>query len=135
MRISDWSSDVCSSDLNGLPGRRALHATAHVLHARRAAAGLCCSLEPADGDVLDPIRRGGPVRRELRLVLWVERVRGRRRWPEPGAATGEYRGHRADADDGRQLPLLVDCRGRGRSEERRVGKEGGGQCRCWWLPD
>src|SRR3546814_5520932 len=31
MRISDWSSDVCSSDLKGVPGRPSLFGTTHQL--------------------------------------------------------------------------------------------------------
>src|SRR3546814_8288718 len=40
MRISDWSSDVCSSDLGSASTKRAAGATASCSEARRA----CCSI-------------------------------------------------------------------------------------------
>src|SRR3546814_15946894 len=43
MRISDWSSDVCSSDLKGLEGRERRQALAHARHIRPIfAAGKPC---------------------------------------------------------------------------------------------
>src|SRR3546814_10035452 len=43
MRISDWSSDVCSSDLDDVPEVRAhfLHGRDHVRHARLDEASAC----------------------------------------------------------------------------------------------
>src|SRR3546814_8940329 len=61
MRISDWSSDVCSSDLVGIAGQR-LHASereheaARTVHPVRADGEHACDIEGAD----DLARRADP---------------------------------------------------------------------------
>src|SRR3546814_10294983 len=61
MRISDWSSDVCSSDLRGLPDRRCVpkysFASIHWLHRRRNI--VCRRYQP-----FPPVRRGNRRRKE-----------------------------------------------------------------------
>src|SRR3546814_6607500 len=90
MRISDWSSDVCSSDLRRSP---VVRADAGGKRARRiAAADAACVLYGAERSA---------------------HARHGRRDPQPSA------GRRS--------------RG-GRSEERRVGKEGVSTWRSRWLP-
>src|SRR3546814_5932210 len=86
MRISDWSSDVCSSDLPAASPPRGAHL------GRRGS----CRRDRGDG------QQGGG--RALDRPL------------SAGALA---------------LPL---CRGLGRSEERRVGKECVSTCRSRWSP-
>src|SRR3546814_13348005 len=113
MRISDWSSDVCSSDLIRVlaefgvieatverrveqrAGRLDRH-TADAVH-RRHAAGPAGVDEPA----LD-----AALRNALFQQIAIDRRVAR---PEGGAEAG-------------------------RSDERRVGKEGGSPCRYRWAP-
>src|SRR3546814_19641549 len=95
MRISDWSSDVCSSDL------LAFH-----------------HLETIGGH-------------EDRLGRLVHAVVG------PADALGEPRGalRRAHMDDEIDVaPIETEVERRGRSEERRVGKEWVRTCRSRWSP-
>src|SRR3546814_16752593 len=109
MRISDWSSDVCSSDL--------LRLTKH-----------------AAGCKLQENRRGGrsAVADEDRLFGQGEMDAGRF--------------HAGDFGDASRKPaflaLLQSCllpraagAERHRSEERRVGKEGGSPSRSRWVPN
>src|SRR3546814_3504047 len=95
MRISDWSSDVCSSDLGeaAIADRRA---GPHDLGQRDAGQrlGVLLGQRAGDGD-----RRHGPRQ-------------GERRQDHELSGAGEIR-----------------------SEERRVGKECGSQCRSRWWPD
>src|SRR3546814_17654602 len=65
MRISDWSSDVCSSDLGGL-GRSRPQALAETVHLPFA--GVDAEVDPLDHDVLDralPSDLAHEVRRAL----------------------------------------------------------------------
>src|SRR3546814_9792371 len=78
MRISDWSSDVCSSDLDANRGWAARW------FRRRIGRGVCC------------------------FCRWF-----------PG---------------GQRRTVLAADRARGRSEERRVGKECVSTCRSRWSP-
>src|SRR3546814_1563479 len=90
MRISDWSSDVCSSDLIDRPGLQAiveldlgrleirlgpaagfkLHQRIGLLDARRKQAAGTVILEAAPGDAhaVCQKRRGQRISRELRLL-------------------------------------------------------------------
>src|SRR3546814_14377284 len=119
MRISDWSSDVCSSDLA----------------AKRAGADVeTAAVEPhhRDAEALafgaDQILRRHADRIEHHL-------RGRLRMP------AELAFLRAEADAGHVLfaqqarnalrPILTGAR----SEERRVGKECVSTCKTRWAPD
>src|SRR3546814_14906845 len=100
MRISDWSSDVCSSDLAAAPGRRSRHLP---VGARRRRA----ALRAEAGARADPHRRGGrPARRRARTGRAV------RTYPQPA-----------------RKGIDPEAGGRGRSERRRGGKEGVSQCR------
>src|SRR3546814_15011460 len=115
MRISDWSSDVCSSDLvvqDGVAGAPVRPVALPVgpapalLRARRAERvevdGDVAAIAPGVGEV-DPAPR-------RRIVLQVAG------------------GRRVDADE-------ADMRASApRSEERRVGKECVSTCRSRWSP-
>src|SRR3546814_8306756 len=108
MRISDWSSDVCSSDLaqrlrralrDRLPGLLTDHLQCLACQARGAGFQAMHSLVKRIGTGLDPLHR-------LRA---------------PGIEL---------VGDGRQLePRLLE-----RSEGRRVGQEGVSRCRSWMSP-
>src|SRR3546814_20870376 len=121
MRISDWSSDVCSSDLVGHGHQdqaeqyRALHPQAHIEDAAD---------EDADqvGDEAEADVVGGDLfvaevqilqqqsHREVRQRV-ADLVDQHEQQDQPGAAAAEKLGQRPD-----------------RSEERRGGKEGGSKC-------
>src|SRR3546814_17516032 len=120
MRISDWSSDVCSSDLNDE------QASARAQRAQRGGGEL--------------IEREGKSheRKDLRQRTRLHPFR-----PEDGRDC-QRRNHtepcqRGERDDGglgnhpligtAQFGLVMLI-----SEERRVGKECVSKCRTWWSP-
>src|SRR3546814_11965196 len=102
MRISDWSSDVCSSDLaaldqmNGLSGQVAKNVafSAYLLQSIRAA-----------GTAPDAVDED---RRQLQIL------------------------EGATAQTSASLDQLLDARKQERSAERREGKTSGSQCRHRW---
>src|SRR3546814_14669665 len=104
MRISDWSSDVCSSDLGALDARvrmadgRLSSVDARLHDITLDAAGKGLAFAGLDGDVR--LSGGAPVDSELR-------------WRSGSLQGIEF----------------------GRSEERRVGKEGVRTCRSRWSTD
>src|SRR3546814_20226250 len=118
MRISDWSSDVCSSDLIGAEGSRRIHG--HSYRARVAvrgrpdpATGMVIDLEKLeqafaairarlDHHFLDEVEGLGPATME-NLAVWI--------WRQ----------------------LAPDVAGL-RSEERRVGKASVSTFRSRWSP-
>src|SRR3546814_17135909 len=113
MRISDWSSDVCSSDLH-MPARRTV-ARRNVLAGGKAR-------RTVDGDALvvpqdvqaSQLQVAGEADRLMVDAFHQAAVAG----DHPGAMIDQV------------VPdHLV------RSEEGRVGKEGGRTCRCGWAPD
>src|SRR3546814_18947835 len=110
MRISDWSSDVCSSDLPCAPARPA---------ARNP---------PADADRRGTRHRGrSDPRRPCPWLLHRQRIAG----PCP-RTTGCKRGTAGSIAP----PPANQTIGNNehRSEERRVGKEGVSTCSTRWWP-
>src|SRR3546814_15218481 len=118
MRISDWSSDVCSSDLE-----------AAVQGHRTRATGLAQHV----------LRGGGVQRPAIQLLLIVDlhahlfaragrRLRGKREHAA-GRARGEVI---ADALAVVLAELRIAVQAPPRSEARRVGKECGSTVRCGW---
>src|SRR3546814_17219970 len=106
MRISDWSSDVCSSDLGaaGIARAGTQQPAWHIGELR--------SVAPAE---LPRILRSGPGEERLGIEL-------------DGAALQFLLGSRSRTCQQRAGPC---CAGqRRRSEERRVGKECDSTCRC-----
>src|SRR3546814_11297721 len=133
MRISDWSSDVCSSDL--VPGIVALHASAFAGdHARRQAVAARSiatgeAVAGGEGETGTAMARGaafavGDARDAARCILGRQRG-GAQCFGVGFAAVVEVEvGHRAAEQQlfGREAGI----RGPGRlagSEARRVGKE------------
>src|SRR3546814_12998295 len=109
MLISDWSSDVCSSDLRMRANLQAL-------------SGLYRQLE----DVLQPGRRGGDGRSATRtapIPCSLDAVDLRAR----GGIEGVVGGWARDLCERENWNV--------RSEERRVGQEGGRTCRFRGAPD
>src|SRR3546814_20740210 len=117
MRISDWSSDVCSSDLDeevrhcratllGDGGRRLLAALPRLRIDLGAGTDLL--------EALDHYELAGP---EALL-------------DDPAVASDVARLHRAQLD----RPVGADDIELRRSEERRVGKECVSTCRSRWAP-
>src|SRR3546814_15310604 len=129
MRISDWSSDVCSSDLIAL-GQAQVQALAQPAVAHQRHVELHVQL-------VDVVVAGGRARRHAvvlagdgdrvgrvaAFVLAVLVAGGERQRPCPHLeqVAGEVGGEQ------RQLVLA-------RSEERRVGKECVSTCRSRWSP-
>src|SRR3546814_14523913 len=107
MRISDWSSDVCSSDLPFDPS-----------------AAYPAALWLAPRAILQPfpdIRGRAPAE-----TLWRGNTHLRSAWP---AIAGRRRGQASEsAGTARALALV------GRSEESRVGKGCVSTCRYRWTP-
>src|SRR3546814_15388703 len=114
MRISDWSSDVCSSDLPRLDVAEGAGARAGVTedHHRRML------FRPAFADV----RAGRFLANRMQIELAHQLARF--------GITGASR--RLDANPV-GLPGARGAVGHGRSEGRRLGKEWVGPCRSrWW---
>src|SRR3546814_17499210 len=112
MRISDWSSDVCSSDLQHLATVRARIADQDVVVRRQF-------------DAAAAERAGGFERR-----LCFEIAAGGNQF-DAAALTFDV--------GGGNLSLIIDdgmehVAGDFRSEERRVGKDGVSTCRSRWWP-
>src|SRR3546814_18892483 len=106
MRISDWSSDVCSSDLVRVPGG-----------GQRTGLRLAVTDDAGDHDVRVVERRSeGVGQRVAELSALVDRTRHLRRDVARDAA-----------GDG-ELPEQL------RAEERRVGTECVSTCRSRWSP-
>src|SRR3546814_11896949 len=117
MRISDWSSDVCSSDLSAaliiLPGTKATIADLEFLRA-----------QGWDIDIAAHVRRGGHVLGICGGYQMLGRTIADPDGIEGAAATVSGLGY---------LPVETVL-GTERSEERRVGKECVSTCRSRWSP-
>src|SRR3546814_16351030 len=111
MRISDWSSDVCSSDLDDLRDQ------AH-------------GLETLDTQIIEPGELDPPVVHgtdTLELLVL-------RQMPH-GSAGHEHRQRFPAGAPYRAIVICDACRrGRRRSEERRVGIERAGTWKSRWWP-
>src|SRR3546814_13406300 len=110
MRISDWSSDVCSSDLEGMPAWASLTPEQKKLYARQmeAFAAMLSYTDDQFGRLLDELERRGELANTLIIVT-----------SDNGAsAEGGPGGLLTEAYlSNEQAPTQA------RSEERRVGKE------------
>src|SRR3546814_11115075 len=134
MRISDWSSDVCSSDLLAAALARALGAIPVSVSIARSA--------EADGVPL--IEAGYPrvsipwhdsrVREELVFAVIREESGFVQDAVSPAAAVGLMQVTRAAADHSGQRARAQVEFPKVRSEERRVGKECVSTCRSRWSP-
>src|SRR3546814_20032276 len=118
MRISDWSSDVCSSDLGG-----PVHFK-HTPNAPRLLGG----------------RAGVRVRR---LFAQEQRARNQQKHAERDARIGDVEDHEGaegaemqvgEVDDIAKAHAVDDIAERDSSEERREGKECVSTCRYRWWP-
>src|SRR3546814_19774723 len=112
MRISDWSSDVCSSDLRGLA-----HVAVH-----RAQVGDGLPGRDSRQDFAYARVPGG------RIAVTTQREAQRFKVTEDG------HGWLGDLGQ-RHIKHRLFRPPRPRSEERRVGTEGVSQCRMRWQPD
>src|SRR3546814_17466182 len=121
MRISDWSSDVCSSDLDGRHDRERSAAG----RAQASAAGI-----PAGRHDQHPVHRGRRVQRARKdhrrpPAGQVDRLRRACRRPR---RTPQRRSAQANRTRG-------SAEVRARSEERRVGKGCVSTLRAGWSPE
>src|SRR3546814_19608121 len=115
MRISDWSSDVCSSDLHW----------AYAAGARRLSCLIC--IFSSEDDIRAAVSSSEKGARYARRVMAIEEKHDHTILPLRSRGTGkppEKRWIQAIVKD------LVP-----RSEERRVGKECVSTLRSRWLPD
>src|SRR3546814_19168172 len=112
MRISDWSSDVCSSDLVGIVPMTDDYA---------AAVGL-----PKDrGEIVQRVEDGAPAAKAgLKRGDIVTKVGGKDVTPQQSLSYLI-----ANVKPGARVTLEII-----RSEERRVGKACGSTCRSRWSP-
>src|SRR3546814_15761343 len=132
MRISDWSSDVCSSDLEAAGGDR--HA-ADRDRAVRGGGGAAGAAGVADGRGIIPgrIEKGPEFPPALSCFIWL------RSGADFGDVDLHARTHRrrqgnlADVFAFGARRLRLDDR-IDKSEERRVGKECVSTCRSRWSP-
>src|SRR3546814_9825104 len=106
MRISDWSSDVCSSDL---------------LHLQRMFVGMGFGQHADTG-------QAGDLSHRCRIERYLAQRRGKGCHGRQGKATETMAMPRAQQHDAAVLS------GMARSEERRVGKECVSTCRSRWSP-
>src|SRR3546814_16652636 len=126
MRISDWSSDVCSSDLLGLPlqaaavldqFRSGLRTTVAGEGVRQVAvADLHLGVRPGVVGGHEQAAVAGPAEGTVEVLAVVKLQAHQRR--------------RRRVDE-----ALLPVRTRARSEERRVGKECVRTSRSGWTPD
>src|SRR3546814_14895125 len=116
MRISDWSSDVCSSDLTDIY---------------------------VDGEAVRRLERDTIARLQSLMITWVTGETpahdSQHQGPDTSARVTALFGHDClrpvdggQAQPGRVCPKLGGCL---RSEERRVGTERVSKCRPRWWPD
>src|SRR3546814_20562327 len=107
MRISDWGSDLCSSDL--------------------PAVSYCGQGGFGDVIVAPDFATSGTI-----YLSWVEAGSG----DTAGAVVGKAKLVQGAAPriEGLQIIWKQDPKVTGRSEERRVGKEGVRSCRSRWSP-
>src|SRR3546814_16092214 len=107
MRISDWSSDVCSSDLTDQKGRQAHQAHRHQKR------------------IFAPDQIAKPAKEK----------RAERAHRKAGGKGGERKDEAGGFVDPRKKLFRDDRREQAvRSEERRVGKECVSTCRSRWSP-
>src|SRR3546814_12700570 len=131
MRISDWSSDVCSSDL---VHRRLLAVIGAIFEPHITFRRKLRSLADAVDDAA--------VRRlSIEHGRWssqhLDTVQGIHCCPRKGRVAVEIahavkKLHRREPTNDRSIIARVEPVGFPRSEERRVGKECGSQCKTRW---
>src|SRR3546814_19898295 len=120
MRISDWSSDVCSSDLAFAESRvRSLYAAGKPLARIRQTLAVKGVSKPDIEAALERLRDEAetPISDLPAAVAFARRRK-----------LGPYRADPTQRREMRQKDL-------GRSEERRVGKECVSTCRSRWAPE
>src|SRR3546814_12166619 len=118
MRISDWSSDVCSSDLVGQD-------VARVIRADLERSGLFAPIDPKAHIQTPAAMRVQPRFSDWRVLNVDALVNGRIEIQSDGRLRGEFRLWDVTAEQ--QMTGL-------RSEERRVGKEWVSTGRSWGAP-
>src|SRR3546814_14244590 len=119
MRISDWSSDVCSSDLSLQPQQRSADEQTELYNVDRVSKSEGLDGLPADYSKLPPQvpELGPPLPGDLGPAIVNSQ--------QPAVAAYAAPGH--DPNDA--------LRKEARSEERREGKECVSSCRSRWSPD
>src|SRR3546814_13758107 len=124
MRISDWMSDVCSSDLKRIEQAQRLIVRYLLLRLRGGKQG---KLETRGRRQVG--HRGFPFRSQGQSAAATARNRPVGGWRAPCPAEAPQ----ASPHRGEAMPRSAPT-GRRRPEERRVGKEGVSTCRTRWSP-
>src|SRR3546814_14498502 len=128
MRISDWSSDVCSSDLNMLA---AGDFRGFAKHQRRAQLIKLVKSVAHRGV-------GATARGRIRFTAlggYPQVADGAFLTVQAGSIVNELLGLAGCAHDGVVVAVQLDAEARHRSEERRVGKECVSTFRSRWSPE
>src|SRR3546814_16985697 len=134
MRISDWSSDVCSSDLAALVEGRAGEEIAiapfgdfqHI--ALKIAAVVEAEIIGGDGQIFERTHLRRRLNAEALALLREDFGIDRLRRPMTRIMGAVLRGHALARPIGNRVVIF-------RSEERRVGKECVSTCRSRWAPE
>src|SRR3546814_20705499 len=130
MRISDWSSDVCSSDL-----KLGCETVAEEVHREKhGGAGAGAQMRWRFGD--EATERHGIIKNRPRSIDGEERDCRLPAWGQKGRGRDQRDDDVHDAESAEFAPgsALADRVG-DRSEESRVGKECVRPCRSRWSPD
>src|SRR3546814_20856111 len=130
MRISDWSSDVCSSDLDVV--RAHAHLDVQVARRRARRAGLALA---GQADAVAAVDAGRHLHRQDLFLLHAARAAAfRTRAAEGLAATVALRARLLHREDAALETHLAASVAGVRSEARRVGKACVSTCRYRWSP-
>src|SRR3546814_15690945 len=138
MRISDWSSDVCSSDLGGNNAASIILGPENggIESSTTFVPGATDNWQKFDNTSYAAFAEGTyEVLDGLSLTLG-----GRYTWDKREATILNHVidtrcGFTVDDDDNTSTPEVNPGDGQGRSEERRGGKECGSTCRSRWPPE
>src|SRR3546814_14437966 len=131
MRISDWSSDVCSSDLRP----RDLYAKRRDRLIGRSARARSVRREYSQSRTRSSHLHEMTGARGLRRYADTARESGiHRRHGTSAAVLTPTRGPLTHSFDSPNSSRLRQAGLNKRSEERRVGKEWVRKCRSWWSP-
>src|SRR3546814_16620671 len=119
MRISDWSSDVCSSDLNQAPSNNAKATVAQTGNANQSYVDQTLALTGGDNTTATVAQTGN------RNYSYVD---------QSAAENDAFVTQTSNDSSSTVLQSGANSTATVRSEERRVGKECVSTCRSRWSP-
>src|SRR3546814_11435706 len=137
MRISDWSSDVCSSDLHRQSERRVVTVRWVAKITSGKGQELCLIRNISAGGIMANIYSTHEVGEQIGIEIRSgQQLDGEIVWMRDGCIGVQF-ANEIDVDDMLKV-MSADrkrLRARARSEERRVGKACVSTCRSRWSPD